>query len=462
MRRMKSLVAAVCVLASLAPVLAGQDSQPPARRVAIFGSSVAFGTGDESGQQGYAGLLGGILQPRGWQVMNQSRPGDNTQTLMSRFAPDSEAPPGTRFLLPVSPSYVVIALSLGNEGIRDAEGAAAKDTVFEQFTRGIKAIVDRSRSQGIAPIVTLCYTRNDYTGVEYEYTRRMNARINEWDVPSVNLLGAVDDGTGKWVNGFWWDSLHPNAAGHAELATTFVPSLFDALERKKPTPRRPDAAGFARLMGGGALTFSPDAPIHPFAYGMSIRTNGDGTIARISGSTLLPSTSTKTVTRTGQPPVTIASTTLSLGGSASATIGIRNGVWTYTSTGGELVASAVRADAGWHQLLVSHYTARGESLFFVDGVLAGRSSERLAPAGFTVGGPDDSRRMDVRDVLIYRSALNADEAALVSKGGLPQASLEVFAPLGDSRFAKGQVVENRAQSLSALTLEAGTATHAAR
>jgi hypothetical protein len=93
MRRMKSLVAAVCVLASLAPVLAGQDSQPPARRVAIFGSSVAFGTGDESGQQGYAGLLGGILQPRGWQVMNQSRPGDNTQTLMSRFAPDSEAPP---------------------------------------------------------------------------------------------------------------------------------------------------------------------------------------------------------------------------------------------------------------------------------------------------------------------------------------------------------------------------------
>ena len=81
----------------------------------------------------------------------------------------------------------------------------------------------RSRSERIVPVVTLCYTRNDFTDVEYSYTRRVNAAINQWDVPSVNLLGAVDDGTGKWVNGFWWDSLHPNAAGHAELATTFVP-----------------------------------------------------------------------------------------------------------------------------------------------------------------------------------------------------------------------------------------------
>ena len=457
MRRLSALALAACVLAGIPGVLARQAAQPAAiRRIAIFGSSVANGTGDESGQEGYAGLLRGLLEPRGWEIVNRSRGGDNTKLLMSRFAPNGEAEPGTRFLLPVHPGYVLIALSLGNEGIRAAEGTTAKDALFDQFTRGIKALIDRSRSEGIVPVVTLCYARNDFTDVEYSYTRRANAAINEWAVPSVNLLGAVDDGTGKWVKGFWWDSLHPNAAGHAELAATFVPSLFDALERGKPLPRRPEGVRFARL-AGGALTFAPDAPMHPFAFGMTVRTTGDGTIARVTGTTLVPTTSTKTVTRAGQLPVTITSTILTKSDPAASAFGIRRGVWTYTSTGGESIASSVPADARWHQLLVSHYTARGESLFFVDGVLAGRAREQFAPTGFVVGGPAPTRRMDVRDVLIYRSALNADEAATLWKGGLLQASLEVYSPLADRQFVKGEPVENRAQSLSELKLEAGAA-----
>jgi lysophospholipase L1-like esterase len=457
MRRLKPVVVAACAIASIAVVLAKQAVQPAVvRRIAIFGSSVASGTGDESGQEGYAGLLRGLLQPRGWEVVNRSRPGDNTTMLMSRFAASGESAPGTRFLLPVQPGYVVIALSLGNEGIRGAEGPAAKDVVFERFLKGIKAVVDRSRSEGIVPIVTLCYTRNDFTDVEYGYTLRTNAAINGWDVPSVNLLGAVDDGTGKWADGFWWDSLHPNAAGHAELAMTFVPSLFEALERGKPSPRRSGGSRFARLTGG-ALTFSPDTPMHPFAFGMTLRATGEGTIARVTGTTLQATTSTKTVTRAAQAPVTIASTTLNQGEPSAATVGIRRGVWTYTSTRGEQVASKVPADARWHQLLVTHYTARGETWFFVDGVFAGRASERLAPTGFVVGGPAPSRRMDARDILIYRSALSADEAATLSRGGLPQASLEVYAPLADSRFVKGGAVDNHAQSLAELKLETGVA-----
>jgi lysophospholipase L1-like esterase len=456
-RRPRSLVVAACVLASTVLALATQAGQPvSARRIAIFGSSVANGTGDASGQGGYAGLLRSLLEPRGWEVVNRSRGGDNTGTLMSRFAPSDDAQPGTTFLLPVRPGYVVIALSLGNEGIRTAEDTVGKGAIADQFARGLEALIERSRSAKIVPIVTLCYTRNDFTEVEYGYTRRVNAAINQWDVASVNFLGAVDDGAGKWVNGFWWDSLHPNASGHAELATTFVPSLFDALERGKSSPRRPSSAGFARIEGG-ALTFSPDAPMHPFAFGVTLRTVGDGTLARVTGTTLLPTTSSKTVTRAGERAVTIQSTTLNPGGGAAATLGIRNGVWTYTSTAGDRVASAVKANADWHQLLVSHYTARGESLFFVDGVLAGRARERFSPTGFAVGGPDTERRMDARDVLIYRSALNSDEAAALWKGALPKASLEVYAPLAERQFVKGLPVENRAQSLSELKLETGTA-----
>jgi hypothetical protein len=197
--------------------------------------------------------------------------------------------------------------------------------------------------------------------------------------------------------------------------------------------------------------------MHPFAFGMTLRTSGDGTIARVTGTTLLPTTSTKTVIRAGQPPVTIASTTLNPGEAAAAALGIHHGVWTYTSTAGELVASSVKADAGFHHLLVSHYTARGESLFFVDGKIAGRVRGRVAPTGFVVGGPAPGRRMDARDVLIYRSALNADEALALSTGGFLQASLEVYAPLADRQFVSGAAVENRAQSLSELKFETGAA-----
>jgi hypothetical protein len=105
-----------------------------------------------------------------------------------------------------------------------------------------------------------------------EYTRRMNLAINAWDVPSVNFLGAVDDGTGKWAKGFWHDSLHPNAAGHEELLRTFVPTLFEALEQGKPAPKRSTATGFARLEGDSRqVMFAPADSMHPFAFGVTVR-----------------------------------------------------------------------------------------------------------------------------------------------------------------------------------------------
>src|SRR5215471_21213720 len=78
------------------------------RRIAVFGSSVANGTGDEFGKEGYTGLLRQLLQPRGWEVLNQSRGGDTTKTMMPRFAPEGTPAPNTRYLLPVHPGYVVI------------------------------------------------------------------------------------------------------------------------------------------------------------------------------------------------------------------------------------------------------------------------------------------------------------------------------------------------------------------
>src|SRR3546814_16977577 len=71
----------------------------------------------------------------------------------------------------------------------------------------------------------------------------MNLKIHQWNVPSINLLGAIDDLSGHWMDGFWADGFHPNDAGHAEMAYTIVPSLFDALESGKPSPVKVEGSG---------------------------------------------------------------------------------------------------------------------------------------------------------------------------------------------------------------------------
>ena len=432
------LVAALVILVGH-HLLVGQSTVAKSRRIAVFGSSVAYGTGDERGKEGYTGRLRTMLAPAGWEVLNRSRPGDNTLTIASRFAPSGQPLAGVRYLLPVSPAYVLLGLSLGNEGIANASNRSERDTVYRQFEAGMKGLVERSRQHLIVPVMALCYTRNDFTAVEYEYTRRMNLAINSWDVPSVNFLGAVDDGAGRWPEGFWSDSLHPNAAGHDELAATFVPTLFEALERGKARPTKSTAPGFARASGGPALTFSPGGTMHPFAMVMTVRTRLDGPVATITG-TILKS---PMLTRTG---------------AFTAVVGATNGRFTYSASNSHSIVSDTRADGNWHQIVVSHYTARGESLFFVDGKLAGRTVERLEPTGFAIGGrPADGgeREIDLKDVLIYRAALNEDEVAALSQGTLLQASLDVFAPLRESMFTRGSAVENRAQSLAALTVGSG-------
>jgi lysophospholipase L1-like esterase len=462
----RPFIAALVAVACLA-TLHGQAPASNAHRIAVFGSSVANGTGDELGQEGYTGRLRTLLQPRGWEVLNQSRGGDNTVTMAPRFAPEGAPAPNTRYLLPVNPHYVLLGLSLGNEGIANVKTKAEKDAIFKQFESGMKGFIDRSRENHIVPIVTSCYTRMDFSDVEYEYTRRMNLLIDSWDVPSVNFLGAVDDGTGKWAKGFWYDSLHPNASGHDELTTTFVPTLFDALEKGKPGPAMSKAAGFVRVSRGRSpITFAPGDTMHPFALVVRVRSQSEGVVAAVEGTTLNAKTETKKIARGGRGAVDIEETTLSPDRQFAAVVGVSSGVWIYRASDGKMISSTVPADANWHTVVVSHYTARGETLFFVDGQLAGRAVERLQPKRFFVGGPSQetpttpaSNQADLKDLMIYRSALNADEVAAMQKGMLLQASLEVYAPLADAHVEHGTKLENRAQSLSFATVEGAGLVH---
>ena len=435
------------------------------RRIAVFGSSVAFGTGDEFNKEGYTGLLRAMLAPRGWEVLNQSRGGDTTKTMAPRFAPEGAPLPNVRYLLPVKPGYVVIGLSLANEGILEAETKEAKDAVFKQYANGIKGFIDRSRQNNIVPVVGLVYPRMSYTATEYEYVRRMNLLQNSWDVPTVNFLGAVDDGTGRYARGFDFDDRHPNAAGHHEMVYAFVPSLFDALEKGKPQPAVPsEPAGFARVASGNIapFTFTTEDPIHAFALAFTVRTESDGTVAAVIGSTLNATTEMKISSRGNS---SFESISLTPGQTVNETIRVENGKWIYQPATGAVMRSEIRADSQWHHIVLSHYTARGESLLFIDGKLIGKVAERLRPDRFVLAGPGSAdnpaspKQADYKDLFLFRSALNADEAAAINEGKLLQASLEVYAQLGDAEFRPGSAVENRAQSMTFFKTDSGNIVH---
>jgi lysophospholipase L1-like esterase len=437
MRRI--LVAVVGLVALVQVVGYGQATRLHPHRIAVFGSSVANGRGDELARDGYTGLLRVMMAKKGWEVLNQSRGGDNTRTLMTRFAPEGAPDPKTRYLMTVNPSYVVVGLSFGNENLYESKTKTEKDAVYDGYLKGIRAVVDRARQNGVIPVVMLCYTRDLYTPEDYEYVRRANVEQAQWDVPTVNVLGAIDDGKGHWALG--WDDKHPQASGHAEFVYAFVPSLFEALEKGKPNPVKATGSGFARIASGTApLTFAPAETMHPFALSFMVRTQSDGTIAAVSVSTL----AARSEMRLNEEKP-FAATTLVADKSFAASLVVQNGRFGYrgaSATSG--IVSDARADAQWHHIVLSHFTARGETMFFVDGKLAGRVSERLEPKNFVVGS-----RGDYKDLFLYRSALNADEVAAMHAGKLLKGSLEVYSPLTDAEFKADGTVDNRAQSLTA-------------
>ena len=447
---MRRILVVIVGLLTLSHIGYGQQAaRLHPHRIAVFGSSVANGRGDETARDGYTGLLRVMMAQRGWEVLNQSRGGDNTKTLMTRFAPDGAPDPKTRYLTTVNPSYVVVGLSFGNENLFESKTKAEKDAVYDGYLKGIRAVVDRARQNGIIPVVMLCYTRDLYTPQDYEYVRRANVEQAQWDVPTVNVLGAIDDGKGHWALG--WDDKHPQASGHAEFAYAFVPSLFEALEKGKPNPVRATSSGFARITSGSApLAFAPAETMHPFAISFMVRTQSDGALSTISGSTL----ATRTEIRVNEDKPFTA-TTLVADKPFAASLIVQDGRFGYKSAAKTMIDSGVRADAQWHHIVLSHFTARGETLLFVDGKQVGAVAERLEPKNFVVGS-----RGDFKDLFLYRAALNADEVAALHAGKMLNGSLEVYSPLTDMEFKAGGTVENRAQSLTAFKVGTDRIVHA--
>lgn len=383
-------------------------------KISFLGSSVMNGQG-ATNMEGYAYLYNELLQDR---ATNGSSPfyrsniavnGNNTLNVLGRYEKDLIADCGT---------YVIFGLALGNEGIHE-NGQAA----FDQFETNMQLLIQKAINDGKIPVVMNNYTREDYNAADYEYIKQMNIIMAQWNVPSTNLLGAIDNGTGNWPLAYQDDLWHPNTAGHQEFFYAMVPSLFDALETGKPTPQLYTNTNITpSTTSPGYLTFTPENVIHPFTMVVSFKTGATGELFQFTNVT----------------------------GNGSVAIDA-NGHLVYTSPSGSTITgtTVVNNDA-WHTVTLTHYYAQGATFLYADTTAEGTLAEQLEPEVFTLHGNNAPASISYRNWYFYRAGMNAMEITALNNNQLLQSSLELYAPLDGDGILGNDPYVNLAQSTNTI------------
>jgi len=398
------------------------DAPVDENKVSVFGSSVANGQGAVN-YHGYAYQYGNQLQRRynnhesehPFYVSGVSIGGNSTVNLLNRYDE----------LLHDFGRYVIIGLSMGNEGLHEASD---KMSVFNQFADNMQTILNKVRADGKIPVVMNNYTRGDYSSADYTYIKRMNLLIHEWDVASVNVLGAIDNGSGKWADGYMEDTWHPTTAGHNEFFYAMPPSLFDAIAAGKPQPER-DMTREMTLGGADVITFEGEETVHPYTVSLRFKGGAAGRLFALE---------TKS-------------------GAEAGNIGVdESGHVFYLSPSGERLVSALTVDDGeWHTVTLTHYYAQKRTLLYLDKKLAGEYSGRMTLGKVTIGDPDSQVSRTLSELFFWRSALTINEVAAVVDGKMLKSSLEIYSPL--SAGATGTLA-NLAQTDNYATFVSGAST----
>lgn len=399
------------ILFNLLFCIGGVLAQNKPVNLVFFGSSVCYGAGAKD-SHGYAWQFyhSGVLDTSRYAYYNVSTGGDNTLSVEKEQRLQKK-------LYPTKPDIAVIGLSLGNEGILIPKTDDGRKEIVEQFRSRLLALVDSLNKQGIKPVIANCYANSDFFEPHYEYTKRINQLINSWDFPSINLLGAINDGEGKWADGFETDPWHPNTQGHREMYLSIVPSLFDAIQQGKKTPVYDWNKSYSLVKNPGkreSVFFDVEDTVHSFTMSFRFKNAKEGVLARL-------------ITGQGNLDVNVTDRSIS-----------------YAATECPFYAK----EGEWTLLCISHNYASQQTLFSVNGEVLARIRERLSPSRFVFGGTLDS--VALKDLCLHRSSLNEDEIKDLNNKLFIQSSLEVYTPM--TSVVDGMVLQNNAQSLTNLKL----------
>ncbi|MEB3355669.1 MAG: DUF1796 family putative cysteine peptidase [Synechococcales bacterium] len=209
------------------PAPQGQDGL----KVVVMGSSVALGCSAWL-LRGWAWHLGQALHSKyGHQLVNVSELGANVGQAIARFP---------QVVAPEYPDVVIIALSLGNEGLAFSAPQQQR-AIQRRFENGLKQLVKMTREIGARPILGGVYPHGNYSPDHYAILQETHQRLLAWDVPVLDWLARLADGQGRWRTGLSFDAAHPNTRGHQLMYEAINLSLFQLTpaDVKVPTPPQP-------------------------------------------------------------------------------------------------------------------------------------------------------------------------------------------------------------------------------
>jgi hypothetical protein len=193
-----------------------QNEESQKLKIVVIGSSVAFGHKAWL-LRNWTWLLGQTLQQKyGHQIVNVSEVGANVGRTIARFA---------SVVIPKKPDIVIIALSLGNEGLAHCLPHERR-AIQRRFESGLQQLVKMTRDIGARPILGGVYPNNDYSPEHHWLLKDTHNRMLSWDVTILDWLAALDNGQGRWKDGISFDPAHPNTIGHRIMYDAIALNLF--------------------------------------------------------------------------------------------------------------------------------------------------------------------------------------------------------------------------------------------
>ncbi|OLP99486.1 hypothetical protein AK812_SmicGene17945 [Symbiodinium microadriaticum] len=180
----------------------------------------------------------------GHRVINVSRSGANTGTTKERFR---------EVVAPLRPDVVIIALSLGNEGLAHCPPGERR-AAQHRYEQGLLDLISMTLALDAMPILGGVYPNNDFNAETYSMLKETARTMSRWDVPVLDWLGSLDDGRGRWKEGLWFDHAHPNTEGQRRMFECIDLALFEsrgATERDIPVL---DGRGFSVVLCRGAIS----------------------------------------------------------------------------------------------------------------------------------------------------------------------------------------------------------------
>ncbi|MBN2064744.1 MAG: hypothetical protein JW745_08070 [Sedimentisphaerales bacterium] len=382
-------------------------------RLVVVGSSVAYGSGATE-DKGWAYMLKDELQASGrWEVINKSIGGNRTSDVLGRLDRD---------VLAYDPDFVVVGLSLANEGFA---GNADVQEVYSSYRNGLKKIIQVLQANGIVPVICNCYPHSGYDQLKYDLVCQMNREIASWPVASINFLSATDDGHGRWVEGYLKDGGHPNDAGHKEMFYNIPGSLFDNYIGSLP-------AGSLSMQNSCWLTQSGKPGVKPLNCVIEKPLHSYSVCFDFMAESELPET------------------ILDIDSNGKIAID-KQGKLAYLAGEEQIISSETITPGKSYRIALTCSYSQQKAALYLNGELVGKCHYRQAEVdSLDLGGNAQSvsSKVKYRNIVLYRGSLTYSEIISLYAGNAGQSSLELFSPLDDPITSEGIKLVNLAPTSS--------------